>query len=313
MKGKKIVSIIALFVASVAFASCANVNNRITFKEYWFENVGVSHIVGGEETLVYDVEFKKGDGLSTNGYSVEYTNGVLETKLTLEENYYVYATALTVDVTYIHGANTLTATDTTTSWVKFKNVASLQPIASHKEIVNHTLNADGSKLVVYDYTVDTEYAEDLKTGKTKIVNRSNETTEEKTFAIADDYTYLDNEQLLFALRGLKQSTSGDVSVYAPFSAKVQTIKVQTNAKVEGEEFSFLKNGTKIENAVVPYFPVDVSINAQSSGATQTVWIAETSNTSVNTYRNVILRLETPLSHNLGTLIYKLKSANFITQ
>ena len=30
----------------------------------------------------------------------------------------------------------------------------------------------------------------------------------------------------------------------------------------------------------------------------------------NVYRNVMLRLETPLSYNLGTLVYTLKTAQF---
>lgn len=310
MKRKTILSVTALLVCATTLSACSGANNKITFKEYWFENVGYTpNFV--TETLVYDVEFEKGSGLSTNNYTVEYTNGTFETKLTLEEGYYLYETSLTIDVTYLYGSETFTATDTTVSWVKFEDSALMQPISSHKEIKNHVLNSDGSALAVYDYTLDTEYATDHKTGSTKLVDNTTPKKDDKPFEIEDKYTYLDNEQLLLALRGISQTTSsGAFSVYAPFSTVVQTINVSFGSKVEGEEFSFEKNGTPFKN-VVNYYPVSVSINAQSSGATQTAWIAATGDSSSNTYRNVMLQLKTPLSHNMGTLVYKLKSANFI--
>ena len=311
MKRKTLLSLTALLVCATTLSACANANNKITFKSYWLENVGYTPNVVSE-TLVYDVEFEKGEGLSTNGYTVDYTNGTFETKLSLEEGYYLYETFLTIDVTYLYGSNTLTATDTTTSWVKFENTALMQPIASHKEIKNHVLNGDGTELALYDYTIDTEYAADHKSGKTTIVNNGNTTRTEKSFTFEDKYTCLDNEQLLFSLRGISQSTttSGSFYVYAPFSSKVQTINVNFSSKVAGEEFKFDKNGTPFEG-VVSYYPVSVVINAQSSGATQTAWIATTNDASSNTYRNVILQLKTPLSYNVGTLVYKLKSASFI--
>ena len=135
--------------------------------------------------------------------------------------------------------------------------------------------------------------------------------QERTFTVEDKYTYLDNEQLLFALRGISQSTAtASVSVYAPFSGVVQNVNLTYSPLQKETEFEFQKGDTQIKQ-VINYYPVSMKINANLSGATQTAWIAETTSTHSNTFRNVMLQLETPLSYNLGSLIYKLKSANFI--
>ena len=124
------------------------------------------------------------------------------------------------------------------------------------------------------------------------------------------YTYLDNEQLLFALRGLDPSSTSAPKflVYNAFADVVQTIKVSFSSET-GEDFEIVKNGTTVKDTI-PYYSADVSIDSKNPGATQTAWLAKAIDPSVNTYRNVVLRLEAPLSYNLGTLVYKLKSANF---
>ena len=165
--------------------------------------------------------------------------------------------------------------------------------------------------VASNYTVDTTYNENGLGGKSVIVDNETNASQESTFTVEDKYTCLDNEQLLFALRGLSQSTAtASVSVYAPFSGVVQPISLTYSPLKTGTEFVFQTGETQVKQ-VINYHPVHVKINAQLPGATQTAWIAETTNAQSNTFRNVILQLETPLSYNLGSLIYKLKSANFI--
>ena len=312
--GKKLFSTLALALCATTFISCGGANEKVTFKEYWFEDANVTPATV-METLSYDVEFKKSSGLSTNGYIVDYKNGEYTTKLTLTGDVYRYETSLTIDAVFTVGNQTVEKSDSILSWVEFKKTAKLQPIASHKEIVNHSPSNGGTTIetcfIPCDYTVDTTYNSDGLGGKTVIVNNKNEAKQEKTFNVEDKYTYLDNEQLLFAIRGLSQSTAtATLSVYAPFSSVVQNISLQYSALKKGTEFTFQKGEEKIKK-VINYYPVSVKINAQLPGATQTVWIAETGNASANTFRNVILQWETPLSYNLGSLIYKLKSANFI--
>lgn len=320
--GKKLLSAIALALCTTTLTACAGVNSKVTFKEFWLEDVGIAPNASTAtvlEELVYDVSFEKDSGLDEN-YTVDYKNGVYTTKLTLNQGVYRYETSLSIDVTYTVGGNkSEPMKDSVVSWVEFKKNAKLQPIKSHKEIVCRSpANGGGSKIedcyATYNYTVDTTYNENGLGGKSVIVNndpKANNDPQEQTFTIEDKYTCLDNEQLLFALRGLSQSTStASLSVYAPFSGVVQTINVGYSSLEKGTEFSFEKNGVSIKQ-VINYYPVSVKINAQLPGATQTVWIAETTDAHSNTFRNVILQWETPLSYNLGSLIYKLKSASFI--
>lgn len=319
--GKKLLSAIALTLCATTLTACAGANSKVTFNEFWLEDVGIAPNVSAEtvlEALTYGVTFEKDLGLDEN-YTIDYQNGVYTTKLTLNQGVYRYETSLSIDVTYTVGDKSETKSDSILSWVEFKKNAKLQPIKSHKEIVCHS-PANGGGLEIedcyakYDYTVDTTYNENGLSGKSVIVNNdpeANNDKQEQTFTVEDKYTCLDNEQLLFALRGLSQSIStASLSVYAPFSGVVQAINLTYSFLEKGSEFSFEKNGVSVKQ-VINYYPVSVKINAQLPGATQTVWIAETTNARANTFRNLILQFETPLSYNLGSLIYKLKSASFI--
>lgn len=309
---KKILSAIALTLCVATLTACAGANEKITFKEYWLEDANVTPATV-LETLEYKVEFKKASGISDD-YTVDYQNGVYTTKLSLTGDEYLYETSLNIDVIYTVGTQTVTKNDSLVSWVKFKKTAKLQPIASHKEIVNHSPES-GSTIdtcfILYDYTVDTTYNENGLGGKSVIVNNATQAKLEQSFTMEDKYTCLDNEQLLFALRGLSQSTSSaSVSVYAPFSGVVQSIDLTYSSLQKGTEFTFQKGESQVKQ-VINYYPVSVKINAKLPGETQTVWIAETTNAQANAFRNVILQLETPISYNLGSLVYKLQSANFI--
>ena len=75
----------------------------------------------------------------------------------------------------------------------------------------------------------------------------------------------------------------------------------------GDEFLLSINGGEAKKESIPYREVTVGLKETYSGESQTIWIANPSNVSNNTYRNVILKMETPLSYNFGSLIYTLKS------
>ena len=81
----------------------------------------------------------------------------------------------------------------------------------------------------------------------------------------------------------------------------------------GAEFSFLyKNGSEEKSQhTITYRPVSIVLDEKNPGGTQTAWIAKTNDTTNNKYRNVMLRLDTPLSYSLGTLQYTLISATYL--
>ena len=315
MKRKTLISCLALTLCATTFTACVKTDKHVAFSYYWYQDADIT--TTGEETLVYDVRFEPASGLSQN-FTVDY-KGTLTTALkTVDENKFRYESSLVMDVTYTLNGESQTLQDTVVSWVEFKNDKALTPIASHKEIVNHSpLNVAASALsecyVQYDYTVDTTYASDLSSGSSTIVNGETQSSQALTFEFDDKLTALDNEMLLLAIRGINPASysTPNFSVYAPFTNAVQTVKASFGAKEEGTEFTFKKDSEEEKKSrVINYYPVTLALDEKNPGQPQTAWIAETNDSKSNTYRNVILRLESPISYNLGTLIYELSSASF---
>lgn len=315
MKSKKLISCLALTLCATTLTACMKMDKHVSFSYYWYQDADIP--TSSAETLVYDVHFKQSSGISQN-FTVDY-KGTMTTVLSkADEDKFRYESNLVMDVTYTLNGEQTTLQDTVYSWVEFKNDKALSPIASHKEIVNHspvnaTVDALDKCYVKYAYTLDTTYADDLSSGSTKLVNNETEDAKNNTFELENKLTVIDNELLLLALRGINPATYPNPSfaVYAPFTNAVQTVKASFSTKEEGTEFTFKKDlEEEKKSRVINYRAATLSIDDKNPGQSQTAWIAETSDFKSNTYRNVILRLETPISYNLGTLVYELSSAEF---
>lgn len=322
MKRKTLLSIASILVGTTLFASCTNTNNKVSFKQYWYRNSDTT--TESSEILVYNVSYEAGTGLSDDGYTLNYNNGKYTTKLSLckdenEKEFYRYETELTIDVTYVLSGETFTAQDSVKTSVDFEKSVTLAPIKSHKELINHSpLSVAGATVndcfTKYDYVVDITY--DGAKGNAVVDNRASDTDNVAPFAFeiedSDKYTYLDNENLLFALRGINptEKSSPSILVYAPFTKAVQSIKTSFGTKAE-DKFKFAKNGeTEATEKSISYYPVSLSIDSKSPGATQDLKIATHNDPKTNGFRNVILEMKVPLSYSLGTLTYKLASAQF---
>ena len=323
MKRKTIVAISTLLVASSLFASCSSGGNKVSFGEYWYKNASISASVGATETVSYDITFTKGAGIGKN-YDIDYTNGEYTTTFSLVEEdgkqLYRLTSTLTIDVTYTFNGNSETFNDMVSSTVDFEKNVALTPIKSHKDMVTHSPKISNSGDTVqgcfdlYDYTVDVVY--NGAAGVSTVTNnRAENSVKQHDFEIddADDYNYLDNEQLLFALRGLQPTattTSNTFLVYAPFSKVSQKISTTFGSKVAGEKFTFIKNGeSQASESTIDYYPISIELAESNPGSPQLVKIAATTSSKANVNRNMILEIQTPLSYNLGTLTYKVKSAN----
>lgn len=316
MKRKTLISCLAVMLCTTTLAACVNTDKHVSFSHYWYQDSDIPTATA--ETLVYDVRFEAGSGLSQN-YTLDY-KGTYTTVLQPQDETgkLRYETSLVMDVTYTLNGEPVTLQDTVTSWVEFTANKSLTPIAAHKEIKCHSPNNAAANALEecytkYDYTVDTTYAADGTGGSCTIVNNASEGSSTPTFELEDKYTALDNEQLLFALRGINPSTYGAPSfyVYAPFTNAVQTVEASFGSKEEGTEFTFKKNGEEEKTSrVINYYPVTLTISSSTPGQSQTIWVAETSDAKSNAYRNAILRMSAPISYNLGTLVYELSSADF---
>ncbi len=311
--------LLAALLSATTFAACTDSDKKMDFKNYW----KLSSITEGEkvdETLVYGVTFEEGTGLQSLGYTLFYGEGSYTTVLKNGDDptQYTYTTELTIPVTYTLGDATETFEDKVTTNVSFLDAGNaLRPISSTKRVISHTPASSLSSptelngcYTSYDYTVVTTYTEEGKGSSTITGGGENgESVTTPSFKYGKgDYSYLDNEQLLLALRAVGADvSSGTVETYNPFLEKTQKVKLAFDTKTSGE-FTHTVNGEALASKNIAYRQATIVLDSKTPGATQTAWIASTMDDSnKNTHRNVMLYLETPLSYSMGTLKYTLQS------
>lgn len=316
MKLKKIALAMATALALSSLAACATTDQKIIFQNYWEENslVTSSSI---DETLEYKVTHEKGAGLYAIGYSITYGEGRYVTTLKTHSQGYIYTTSLTIPVTFQYGEDVAeTVTDSVTTEVIFKRSNDgLQPISSMKNVVSHTpVNGSATSTdtcySLYDFSVITTYPEEGQATSTVTyqVAEGDPVVTTSTFTTTDKkYSYLDNEQLLLALRAISSSvSSGSVKIYSPFLGTKQKIDFSFSSAT-GKEFDLTWNGDASFKKNITYRPVTLVIDDRNPGGTQTAWIAKTTDAQNNTYGNIMLKLSVPLSYSMGYLVYDLVS------
>ncbi len=320
-KNKKILPLLALTLSISTLTACIGGDKTVVFTPYWATDINVAE-KNISQSLEYSVTFDKSSGIVD--YSVDYKNGSYKTELTTQtygENNqltYRYVTALQVDVEYTLGEEVYQSTDIVKTETIFHLTDNrLRPISSSKEIVatspSYAVNAKDVKecYAITEYTISTLYNEGCTSGETTITTKDIEGepfSKKEKFTIPEKYTYLDNEQLLFAISGVNPhvNSAPSFAVYSPFSKAMQTVDVKFSA-VAGEDFTIDKDGESKEYTV-QCFPVTIALNAKNPGATQNALYASYKNSPE--FRNVLLELKTPISFGLGTLIYTLEKANF---
>ena len=322
MKAKKLIPILAIMLSLSSFASCTAGNQTLELAAYWGTNKTPD--VTYTEELEYDVTFTKGDGLKTVGYDLNYLNGKYKTKLEQKQDKtYEYTTELTIDVLYtLDGQDPVTKQDKTTTKVQFEATTdNLQPIYSEKTIVCYSplLASDPEKVEdcyfggkAIEYSIITNYTEDGK-GTTVKTNLADQEVEELSFKQGSKYTFFDNEQLPFALRAISADvTTAKIKTYSAFAEDTQTVAISFSE--EADSALTLENliininndnpdGNK-KTASYSYREASMKIdsNGSNSGVTRTLYL-----TTKEKDRNMILKMETPLSYSLGTLTYTLTS------
>ena len=314
MKAKKLIPILALILGLSSFASCTPGDQTVELYPHWGTNQTADSTFS--EELTYDVTFEKGSGLSAIGYDLTYKNGKYTTKLVEQKDgSYEYTTTLTIDAVYtLDGKDPVAMSDSVTTTVKFKAAtASLQPISSVKDITCYTpLLASKPTSIencynVEKFHVETTYAEDGKNGTAVKTNLAEKTPVPETlkFKKSNKYTYLDNEQIPFAFRAFStDTTSAKVEKYCPFTEVRQTVAISFTAEEESA-YTFKKlliNNEEKSDVSYSYRIATMKINAQNSGVSQKVYL-----TTKAKDKNLILKMETPLSYSLGTLVYSLTS------
>ena len=323
MKRKFLTTALTALLAVSTLSACG-ANYKVSFNDYWKKSVFDSAQQTLTETCEYDVGF---ESTAVGNFSVAYQNGTykttfISTTTTEQQVEYTFTTEFSIQVQYKVGNDTSQWLDDSayTSVTFHSSKDGLMPIRSEKRMVSHSpLNISPSSLEVaykkYDQTIVTQYDEKCESATATITDnkltQDNVTTQ--TFDISHSkYNYLDNESLLFALRCINTdaTTSTKFNIYSPLDADMQKFSVNFNTATS-KDFTFSINGESAVSRSVSYYPVGLQLSANTNtGTLKSIWIAKRTDAQNNTYRNVILRQETPLAYALGTLTFSLKSINF---
>ena len=326
MKKKKILSFGATLMSVMLFASCTSPSKKVSFTENWYLDTTYGIKENVNETLTYSVSFEAGSSADTEYRALRYNAGVYTTTLVSEQmdnGTLVYRYTTNLQISGEHECKTTgeiqNFNDSVTSEVVFTNaIQGLKPITSVKTISSHTPTTVVQPASIkdcyikYDYTVETTYDQNLNGTSVQTVYTEGQEPRVTTTnfeAKNDDYTTLDNEQLLFALRGMSSYSAQYFNVYNNAWKRSQLVILSVGAE-SSEEFSFEMNGEN-KKATISYIPVSLNIQEQNKGADKTIWIAKTSDRTNNIYRNVILSFSLPINNAFGTFEYKLTKANFI--
>ena len=321
-----------LLLAPLTLLSACSGGTPLSFTANWYRNTALGGSVNDTlEELTYEVSFTPAENDSS--FSVEYDTGTYTTRLinanialsdgSTKEGY-IYTTELTISGRYRLGSEVSEDfSDRVSSSVSFLPVTDgLKPVKSEKEvlstspIVSLPETLEGA-IETYHYTYDVSYDAALTTATAVYTDLNAETPapETREYAIDGTTTYLDNEQILFALRGLSLSsvaTFRTVNSVMGIVTEVSTGTSTTGPTSLKESVDFTMDGTAVKTEI-DAVQVPIIYQSTPSGQQQDLVYAATTDTNNHPYRNVLLRMEVPVLQSLGTLVYRLKEAAFTTK
>ena len=345
----------ALIVAAVAtttlLTACTTPSKQLQFSPNWQSDTFTGNELIGtvDESFVYDISFTSGDGMQGEKYDVEYCvdeNGNPQKGVYTYSVYgdagtqkYVLEASCQIPVLYTYNGETKPHLETMTSRVEFlKTDTRLQPISSYKKVDSYSpVLSEPTKVsecyIVYNYEIEIQYNANCSGSEsitftdhqgTYLADGTNDVAKEtiKTDLSFDidksEYTYLDNEQIFFALRGLSNSAMQSTAYFNSYNYATRSVRNLIISPLEnGTTADFkesLVNGVALKDKTtegkIDYNAITLAINEQNRGQSLELWYAKTTDVSNNAYRNMLLKMKEPLMYNLGTLSYTLNSATF---
>lgn len=291
------------------FAACGAPVQDLSFRANWYAgNTGDEHIVDTFEQLEYSVASSDESAVRIQGTCVVTLKDKKLDFVSGEPRGYELVTS--TELTFTDGETQFT--DMVTSTVEFLPAGKdLRPMRSEKTASAHSPvnNGNGIHWEENHYTYLVEYDEDLRTAKATLSREGAMPIETEYSNLKRGGLYLDNEEILFALRGLSFTTSFNfrsINPARPEYDKTALVGVSTPTDMTGT-FSFEADGATItaENAVRVY----LLYQEDNTGLQQTLYYAKAPG-SVNLYRNVLLRADIPIAYGIGVLRYDLKKATF---
>lgn len=318
---KKIVFAALLAAMPLALAACGTGASPLVLESNWYKNTSLGdNIEGTYEELVYSVA--TGESTPRDGFSAEYRDGVYTTKLTIANlqldnstrEGYVLETTLSVGLVFTAGGeNSPVFTETATSRVEFLPVSTrLSPVKSEREVHCHAPASYASSVencyTEYHYKYTVEYDDALTKAQvtyTDILGKKEPQTTE--YALKGNSTYLDNEEIMFALRGV----SG-FSTFRTFNTTmrtVQNVSLRANTQEANRTISYLRNGEQFTKEDAPTYEMTIGYG-DGVGVDAKLLYAGKTLSADNESRNVLLSMDLPVLGSLGTIRYTLKEATF---
>lgn len=330
MKKKRFASL--LIVAPLALLAACSSTPSLVLGSNWFSNTGIRDIPEGfSETLEYAVTFEKSASAQNGRFSLDFPNGgnyktTFKAGEVNNQKTYVYETTLTMHAQYtLDGVSTsFDFDDVIKTHVEFLDVQNeLRPLSSWRE-VHGTVPAstpssapDKLENAYYklDYRTEIVYDWEEETAAFTLIDLASEATEAnkstQEIDVDESGLYFDNEQLFPLLRAAELSSSMVIYTVDPTTRTAEKVAVK-----DGPTATTLKQSVKFktdEAAVERDFNVielSLGYSKQNSGPAQKFTIVQRGARDHNAYRNVILKYEAPVIYSLGTLTYRLTSADF---
>ena len=328
MKAKRLLPILALTLAATTLTACGD--KTVTFGHYWRTNSLVTTEPFYEQAK-YTVSSTTNQSSYAN-YTVEYAGTFTTTfEYIANQGVYQFDTQLDVTATFKLGDEKKEVTDTAVSSVTFEATTNkLRPIKSYKKMLCHIpLTGEFSKAdtcyATVDYEYDITYATDKDQGtlvskKYQITNNGGKTTDyalNTTFDFVEDHTYIDNEQLLVAVRALSaDTTSATLGCYGVFAKAAQKVSVSYTSTEDDANKTYTYALTNADGSdggnshSVLARTASLKLDQKNPGATQEILLGKAKDPSKNVHRNVILSIKTPLSYTMGVIEYKLAEVTY---
>ncbi len=318
MKKKRLIGL-ALLAPLALLAGCGG-TATVGFSPNWFYDNTVENITGKSEKLEYEVSFRPGQ---TEGISVSYDPGTYTTELTaetLDQNgtgiqVYRLHTEYAITGEYRNGVLTAAIDDSMQSDVWFTPARDgLRPIKSEKSVRATVPYARDTAVwyTTYEFTYDVSYTADLSEATYTLDITAPESAKSKktdTVKLGFSETFLDNEQLVLALRGMNLSSSSltpfvtlDPQTRKPVHVNLSSESVSTSVSYD--------NGSEHVEGTIDAVNVTVSYDMAQPGPARTFVYAARTDDASKKHRSVLLRFQNTVMYNLGVMTYTLKKATF---
>ncbi len=313
-----------LLLAPIGLLAGCGGTLTLSFSPNWFYNNTIESLGGTNERLEYEVSFAPSQ---IEGINVSYNNGTFVTTLTAESIAqgektvlaYRFHTELNISGKYINGSEESDPFEdymVSTVWFT-KAEDGLRPIKSEKTVratVPFTEKDSDAWVMTYEFGYNFAYDEELRNAEYTMeitAPAPRKKQENGTVKLNPGETYIDNEEILMALRGLSFSASASPVPFVTIDPQTKkTVKVNYSAEARNVAIpSFTCNGERIEGSI-DAVQVSCNYNANHPGPTRSFLYAARTDENSKKYRSVLLRFENPVMYSLGTMTYTLTNATF---